>query len=805
MEFLFVIVLVLVVILLIKLDQFNNRINKRFDEISKQLYKLNLPQKTETTNRTAERPVVPPPVEVVKPITFEPPVVMQEPVRVPQPVRPPEPVVEKQPVTVEEPIELYRLSFWDKFKVANPDLEKFIGENLISKIGIGILVLGIAFFVKYAIDKNWINETARVGIGVLCGLIVNAVAHRLRIKFKAFSSVLVSGAIAIYYFTIAIGFQEYHIFSQTVAFVLMIVITIFSTLVSLAYNRQELAVLSLIGGFATPLMVSTGSGNYIVLFTYLLMLDIGILVIAYLRKWNIVNVCTYGFTILFYLVWVFQKVFNVHVGVLPLSGALLFATLFYVVFVAMVLVNDLKERRAFSSLELALLLSNTAIYYGVGMKLMHLGWPMYQGLFTVLMAVFNLGLGWLVFKKYKADTKLVYLLIGLALTFVTLAAPVQLKGNSITLFWAAETLLLLWLSVKSNMRNFFFTSTAVLFLTLISLLIDWVKYYGINVSNDVPVLLNRIFLTGLFTCLSLYVQHRLLKQDGIEVRLSSFKLNVPLYRNFIRAVMIILLYLVGISELSYQLNMHLPFKEANSAVVLAYHFVFTSVVLIYIYRYPTAFNFSMVLIAALFNMLIYGFFYTSILFQTIEDSLVSLQVEHYSFGIHLIAFLAIIVHFMLIYRVLTNERVVIKINKKGMSWMMAILIVFILTGELQYFLAVNKVDEWIKPVDLTPFDLYLHYTTQVVKTGWPILWSILSILFLVWGIKKQNKTMRIIALFLQAVTIFKLFIYDINNVSEAGKIIAFIILGIILLIMSFMYQKIKAIILYDEKQDAEKQ
>ena len=78
---------------------------------------------------------------------------------------------------------------WEKFKEKNPDLEKFIGENLINKLGILILVLGISYFVKYAIDKNWINEPARVGIGVLCGSLVMLIANKLRKKYAAFSSV----------------------------------------------------------------------------------------------------------------------------------------------------------------------------------------------------------------------------------------------------------------------------------------------------------------------------------------------------------------------------------------------------------------------------------------------------------------------------------------------------------------------------------------------------------------------------------------------------------------------------------------
>lgn len=97
---------------------------------------------------------------------------------------------------------------------------------------------------------------------------------------------MVAGAISIFYFTIAIAFHEYELFSQTLAFIIMVVITAFSVLISVAYNRQELAVLSTIGGFAVPFMVSTGRGNYVVLFTYIAILNIGILAISYFKKWN---------------------------------------------------------------------------------------------------------------------------------------------------------------------------------------------------------------------------------------------------------------------------------------------------------------------------------------------------------------------------------------------------------------------------------------------------------------------------------------------------------------------------------------
>jgi uncharacterized membrane protein len=363
-------------------------------------------------------------------------------------------------------------SWYSKFRKKNPDLEKFIGENIVSKIGIAILVIGIAFFVKYAIDKEWINEIARSGIGILCGGIVLGFAHRLRANFKAFSSVLVAGGISIFYFTIGIAFHQYHLFNQTTAFVIMLVITGFSVFISIVYNRVELAALSIVGGFATPFMVSTGQGNYQILFTYILILDIGMLVLAYLRKWSLINILAYCFTMLLYFIWLQVKVIG-QVNA-PYKGALIFGAIFYFVFVLMNIINNIKEKRKFAALELSILISNTFLFFGAGMQILGYYHPELKGIFSLLLALFNLACSFLLFKKYKADVKLVYLMIGLALTFITIAAPVQLQGNYITLFWALESVLLIWLAQKSGIILFRFASVIITFLMGLSLLMDWV-------------------------------------------------------------------------------------------------------------------------------------------------------------------------------------------------------------------------------------------------------------------------------------------------------------------------------------------
>ena len=453
--------LVLILLLVIFNSAKNSKISsleKKLSNIEEYLKKIQFLQSQQSVSQKIEKPVeqvqksVEPIQPVITPVIVKPvePVVninetkqppIQEESKKPeiQPVI--QPVNQPQQQPIKPKVVVQQEGWYEKFRKNNPDLEKFIGENILSKVAITILVIGIAFFVKFAIDKEWINEIARVGIGVLCGAIVLGFAHRLHKQFKAFSSVLVAGGIAIFYFTIGIAFHQYHLFNQTTAFIIMLLITTFSVFISVVYNRVELAALSLIGGFAVPFMVSTGQGNYVVLFIYVLILDIGMLALAYLRKWNLINIMAYVFTVVLYLAWLETKA--IHLPYPPYKGAIIFAAIFYVVFVLMNIINNIKEKQKFGAQELSILISNTFLFYGIGMQILSNYHPELKGLFSLLMALFNLVCAWLLYKKFKSDTKLVYLMIGLTLTFVTLIAPVQLKGNYITIFWALEAVLLI--------------------------------------------------------------------------------------------------------------------------------------------------------------------------------------------------------------------------------------------------------------------------------------------------------------------------------------------------------------------------
>jgi uncharacterized membrane protein len=803
----------LLLVLLIRInnkvsDAFNlfTGLNKKFDNLKKQL-DANYTTQEEISNKQDDiiekPPIIKTELEPEKEIIPElekveieiPPVFKDKKPEVKEEKPIPQNVVPKPKTQVR----ITEKSWFENFKEKNSDLEKFIGENLINKIGILILVLGISFFVKYAIDKNWINEAARVGIGILCGSFVMAIAHRLRKNYKAFSSVMVAGAISIFYFTIYIGFHDYQLFSQVVAFAILVVITIFSSVISLSYNRQELAVLSLIGGFAVPFMVSTGQGNYIVLFSYITLLNIGILGIAFVKRWDLASILSYIFTILLFISW-FTK--GLSSEAFAHQGAFIFASVFYFLFTILAILYNVRNQGQFTKTDYFILISNTFIYLGIGLTIIdNLGIDL-KGLFALMLAVYNLIIATVLYKKFNLDKNATYLLSGLVLTFVTLSIPLQFEGNHITLFWACEGVLLFWLSQKSKMAVFKPSSYIVQALTLISLIMDWVA------KNENPVLLlNPLFITGLVVLASFAVIYYLLKSEKSE---SQF-LKPVLYRKTLTVIMLLLAYITGMIEVYTQSYANIENAISAFSLIVSFHFIFTTIVIFFGLKSKENQIRNTVSLMAIMNIIFYMIGLYKVSINELVYNLINGLNTQYAFYFHYII-LACLVYFSIILANQMRGNSGLEILKSKIAiWLLVISCVYILSNELivHGIHFANESNRFKQVASIMNNELYADVSlikieiniikTQIIKIGFPILWGVLSFTLLILGIRRNWKQLRIIALSLLGLTIAKLFLYDINNVSETGKIIAFILLGILILVISFVYQKIKRLVLEDTK------
>lgn len=661
----------------------------------------------------------------------------------------------------------------------NPDLEKFIGENLISKIGIGILVLAIGFFVKYAIDNNWIGEVGRVGIGLLCGGILVGLAYRLRNGYKSFSSVLVGGGLAVFYFTITLAYHNFHLFSQSTSFIIMIVITAFAVIISLLYDRQELAIISLIGGFSSPFLVSDGSGNYQSLFIYLIILNTGLLIIAYNKAWRLLNILAFIFTVLIFGGWLLLGADN---NTVTYKNGFIYATCFYLLFFAINIAHNIKENKKFIASDFGILLANTSLYFSAGLYcIIYMQGEQYKGLFSSSMGIFNLAASYFLFKNRKVDTNILYLLIAITLTFISLTAPLQLSGNYITLFWASETVLLFWLYQKSKISIFQLSSFIIWIAMLISLIMDWFNVYN-DTELFTSIIFNRGFITTIYAAIASYIVFGLIKNQSKEHS------TTWLPKNSFRITALLLLFISGALEIHFQFTHYYPLTQLNLLYLLLYSIVFVWIFIFITNKIQSLQLGELTRFVLLSICILYYFLSISVSYNVQAMILIKHQdTLHYAAHWFTALFTALI-----LYQLIFLSK---NYNEKGnsldvLSWLLCAVMVAFLSIEIH--LLTNRIFYSTSNTLETIERVYL-------KTGLPILWGICSFIFMWFGMKHKYRPLRIISLTLFSITLLKLFLFDISNIPIAGKIAAFFSLGVLLLVVSFMYQRLKKIIIEDEK------
>src|SRR5688572_13721138 len=169
---------------------------------------------------------------------------------------------------------------------AHGGLEKFIGLRLLHFAGIIALVIGISIGVKYAVDKDLITPATRIILAFMAGIILYFLSVRLRKKFELFSAVLLSGAMATLYFTSYAAFAYYELLHGGIAFALMLCITVFTIWSAIRYNKQEIAILGMIGAYGIPFLISANTGRADLFFTYIILINCGIAFLSFKTSWK---------------------------------------------------------------------------------------------------------------------------------------------------------------------------------------------------------------------------------------------------------------------------------------------------------------------------------------------------------------------------------------------------------------------------------------------------------------------------------------------------------------------------------------
>src|ERR1044072_8759331 len=209
----------------------------------------------------------------------------------PKPQPPPEPVAPPPPIGPQQP----------RPTLSAFDLESIIGRRWIGWIAILLILFATAFFLKYAFHNRSIGELGRGLIGLAFGLAMCLGGFRYRQRgWRIFSQILTSGGIVLLYLSTYAAFGYYHLVGQTTAFAFLAILIAEAAAVSLVYNAPAIAIMALIGGLLTPVLLHSDRDQYRSFFTYLVVLDAGAL--ALLKHWRgLSSLAYYGTQLLFWL------------------------------------------------------------------------------------------------------------------------------------------------------------------------------------------------------------------------------------------------------------------------------------------------------------------------------------------------------------------------------------------------------------------------------------------------------------------------------------------------------------------------
>ncbi len=640
--------------------------------------------------------------------------------------------------------------------------EKFIGENLFGKLGILIFVIGVGFFVKYAIDKNWINETFRTVLGFLTGAALLFVAERLQKKYRTFSSLLAGGAFAVFYLTVAIAFHYYHIFSQTVAFIILIAITVFMSVLSVIYDRRELAIIALVGGFLAPFIVSSGEGSYQVLFTYVSILNLGMFGLSIYKKWSELPIISFVFTC---LIMASFLLLNYSSRSTIISGHLLmFATLFYFIFLLPVFSILRGEKiQAMSRGLVFVIITNNFVYLLSGilfLRNMGLSFKA-SGLLSLFIALVNLGLVLWLWKSRKDYKFLVHTTLGLVLTFVSITIPIQLDGNYITLLWASEMVLLLWLYVQSKIRVYEYAAKILVGLTFVSYLMD---VYSVMFEHHSlsTIFLNSSFATSLFVGLATGA-FALLMEYYHQFFSTARRLKYSFWNPLMLIISVAILYYTFMMEFS----LYFEGATRSGAMFLFTAVSISSVCYTFRKRFPITKHLTSYILAIGANVLVY------------------------------------IINIWGDQRIWTSPPVVL-------PWLTVAFVI----ANLYYVARLYYTTIGIKP----RFTIYINILATLIwvtmvrsflwqvgvdefSAGLSLSLSIAGFVQMGLGMRLHQKVLRMVSLATFGIVLLKLVFDDLWAMPTIGKIIVFIILGLILLILSFLYQKLKDVLFKNDEEE----
>lgn len=611
-------------------------------------------------------------------------------------------------------------------------VEKRIGVNLFSRIGIFVLIVGIGFFVKYAIDNNWINEVMRCVLGMFAGCVLLGISWRLWKKYRTFSSILCGGGIATEFVTIAISHNYYGIFSTGIALGLLVTLVAAMVFVAVKTNRRELASVAIVGGFVAPFIIA-GESNLNLLFCYMIILNGGMSIIAFRKSWFELSLICVAATYP-----ILGVILNQAIGTSMVSG-LIYASVFYLIF-STVIIAQAKQANIPSKVHNILIVAfvlSTLSYFleGIGLTMLVKGISL-KGFVTEYIAVVNAALFWALLRKAPGREVLKECVIGTVCVFAMLFFPIQFSKMCVWIICTSVGILMLYGAYKlTHFKSLFLVAS-------VASILLWMNTFGNLFSFDSSHYHWLAYIvSGLVYYGSALILALTLRKPGpqpVSEDVVKFMSHLSFWGGFV-------VFTMGISNMSYSwIGKEVCVEIAALAAMVQL------IATMYVFKksYGNGLTLSSI---ALFIC-----FVLRMLYNNGESTTATvLDILTFAAAGWLMAVLFI--------REL-DKREIFKINALALN-VLSICYILIAVNYIFNIAGIHDCGSTIFSVTLT----------------------VVAVAELIVGVKVKN--IRVVALSSFGVVLVKLVAYDVWYMAPLSRIITFVLLGVALLVASFVYHR----------------
>ena len=321
--------------------------------------------------------------------------------------------------------------------------------KILGRIGIVAVLLGVAFFLRYAFANDWIGPAGRVMVGIIAGIGFIGLGQFLRKKYLQYSDLLMGGGIVVLYFSVFSAHSFYNLIDSGTTGVFMFLVTLLSFTISITNSTQTLAMVSVIGAFSTPFLVGSNENAMWSLFGYLTIINLGVLGVSFFRKWPRLNLATFVGTAINFLGW-----FSAYYTPALLAPTLMFCIITSVIFLVAQVARAIVANTKADEADYVLMGAGAFSLAFMGYYLLNPEYHNVLGFASVVVAVVYMVFAFMVNKSNPTDKALNIFLPGLAVVFLSIAVPMQFSGSWIAIAWFVESCFLYFIASTIANRGF---------------------------------------------------------------------------------------------------------------------------------------------------------------------------------------------------------------------------------------------------------------------------------------------------------------------------------------------------------------